>query len=194
MKDQAAFESSLLVSIANKDSVFSEDLSLDLIFLSLNTLETIASALRCSVPLLSSGANKVNTRSTGCLSADSKSIGRSKLEKKPNILHVLELNSSEQAITKVNKLGLKPKLVNISGVKMTIRVKFPTSKGTIEIGEGLPTYLISEVGLNHNGSEELAKEMIYQSALSGATFVKFQKRTIDKVYTCLLYTSDAADE
>tara|TARA_Y100000816_G_scaffold282196_1_gene257619 strand:- start:717 stop:1787 length:1071 start_codon:yes stop_codon:yes gene_type:complete len=60
---------------------------------------------------------------------------------------------------------------------MTIRVKFPTSKGTIEIGEGLPTYLISEVGLNHNGSEELAKEMIYQSALSGATFVKFQKRS-----------------
>ncbi len=45
----------------------------------------IASALRCSVPLLSSGANKVNTRSTGCLSADSKSIGRSKLKKNPNI-------------------------------------------------------------------------------------------------------------
>ena len=48
---------------------------------------------------------------------------------------------------------------------MSIRVKFPTPKGTIEIGEGLPTYLISEIGLNHNGSEQLAKEMIYQSAL-----------------------------
>ena len=33
---------------------------------------------------------------------------------------------------------------------MSIRVKFPTPKGTIEIGEGLPTYLISEIGLNHN--------------------------------------------
>jgi sialic acid synthase len=60
---------------------------------------------------------------------------------------------------------------------MTIRVRFPTPKGIIEIGEGLPTYLISEIGLNHNGSEELAREMIYQSALSGATFVKFQKRS-----------------
>jgi len=60
---------------------------------------------------------------------------------------------------------------------MSIRVKFPTSRGEIEIGEGLPTYLISEIGLNHNGSEDLAREMIYQSALSGATFVKFQKRS-----------------
>ena len=60
---------------------------------------------------------------------------------------------------------------------MSIRVKFPTQNGTIEIGEGLPTYLISEIGLNHNGSEQLAREMIYQSALSGATFVKFQKRS-----------------
>ena len=60
---------------------------------------------------------------------------------------------------------------------MNRRVKFPTKNGLIEIGEGLPTYFISEIGLNHNGSEELAKEMIYQSALSGATFVKFQKRS-----------------
>ena len=60
---------------------------------------------------------------------------------------------------------------------MSIRVKFPTPNGMIEIGEGLPAYLISEIGLNHNGSEELAREMIYQSALSGATFVKFQKRS-----------------
>ena len=37
-------------------------------------------------------------------------------------------------------------------------------------------YLISEIGLNHNGNLDLAKELIYQSALNGATFVKFQKR------------------
>ena len=59
---------------------------------------------------------------------------------------------------------------------MALRVKFPTANGYIEIGEDLPTYLVSEIGLNHNGSESLAKEMIYKSALSGATFVKFQKR------------------
>ena len=39
------------------------------------------------------------------------------------------------------------------------------------------TQKISEIGLNHNGSVELAKQMIYQSALSGASMVKFQKRS-----------------
>tara|TARA_B100000963_G_C22638711_1_gene679119 strand:- start:771 stop:1841 length:1071 start_codon:yes stop_codon:yes gene_type:complete len=60
---------------------------------------------------------------------------------------------------------------------MPTRVKFPTANGFLEIGEGLPTHLISEIGLNHNGSEDLARQMIYQSALSGASFVKFQKRS-----------------
>ncbi|WP_333886807.1 N-acetylneuraminate synthase family protein [Clostridium sp.] len=48
--------------------------------------------------------------------------------------------------------------------------------GNIEIGEGLPTLMIAEIGLNHNGSIELAREMIKAAALSGANMVKFQKR------------------
>ena len=60
---------------------------------------------------------------------------------------------------------------------MTIRTTFPTAFGTVSIGDGLPTYLIAEIGLNHNGSEELAQEMIRQAAISGASFVKFQKRS-----------------
>jgi sialic acid synthase SpsE len=59
---------------------------------------------------------------------------------------------------------------------MKIRTLFPSGRGAIEIGDGLPTYLIAEIGLNHNGSEELAREMIYQASLNGASFVKFQKR------------------
>lgn len=59
---------------------------------------------------------------------------------------------------------------------MTVRTVFPTAVGAIEIGDGLPTYLIAEIGLNHNGSEEIAREMIRQAAFSGASFVKFQKR------------------
>lgn len=54
---------------------------------------------------------------------------------------------------------------------------FPTKTGEIQIGDGLPTLLIAEIGLNHNGSEELAREMIKSAAESGATFVKFQKRS-----------------
>ena len=44
-------------------------------------------------------------------------------------------------------------------------------------------YLIAEVGINHNGSLEIAKELIESAANAGFDAVKFQKRTIDKVYT-----------
>ena len=72
--------------MANSDSTFSDDLSLERISLSLKNRETIAKAFKWSVPSLISGANIVNIRSTGCLSADSKSIGFSKLRKNPCIL------------------------------------------------------------------------------------------------------------
>lgn len=60
---------------------------------------------------------------------------------------------------------------------MTLRTTFTTSFGDIEIGQGLPTHLIAEIGLNHNGSVELARQMIYAAALAGASFVKLQKRS-----------------
>ena len=44
-------------------------------------------------------------------------------------------------------------------------------------------YIISEIGINHNGKVELAKKLIKTSASAGADAVKFQKRTIDLVYT-----------
>jgi len=44
-------------------------------------------------------------------------------------------------------------------------------------------YLIAELGINHNGSMKIAKELIDAATSSGFDAVKFQKRTIDKVYT-----------
>ena len=44
-------------------------------------------------------------------------------------------------------------------------------------------YLIAEIGINHNGDLDLAKKMIKDSADAGFDAVKFQKRTIDKVYS-----------
>ena len=44
-------------------------------------------------------------------------------------------------------------------------------------------FLIAEIGINHNGDIALAKEMIHSAADAGFDAVKFQKRTIDKVYT-----------
>lgn len=44
-------------------------------------------------------------------------------------------------------------------------------------------YLIAEIGINHNGSLDTAKKLIDAAADAGFDAVKFQKRTIDKVYT-----------
>ena len=51
------------------------------------------------------------------------------------------------------------------------------------IGEGYPCFIIAEIGINHNGSVELAKRMIDIAITTGCDAVKFQKRTVDVVYT-----------
>ena len=45
------------------------------------------------------------------------------------------------------------------------------------VGDGHPTYLIAEIGINHNGSVEIAKHMIDAAVDAGVDAVKFQKRT-----------------
>ena len=45
------------------------------------------------------------------------------------------------------------------------------------------TYIIAEIGINHNGNEELAQNLIEKAYRAGVDAVKFQKRTIDLVYT-----------
>ncbi|PZQ91939.1 MAG: N-acetylneuraminate synthase [Leifsonia xyli] len=49
--------------------------------------------------------------------------------------------------------------------------------GSHRIGVDEPVYVIAEIGLNHNGSVELAKQLIDVAADAGAQAVKFQKRT-----------------
>ncbi len=49
--------------------------------------------------------------------------------------------------------------------------------GTRTIGGGSSVYIISEIGINHNGSADVAKKMIQGAAAAGADCVKFQKRT-----------------
>jgi len=43
-------------------------------------------------------------------------------------------------------------------------------------------FIIAEVGINHNGDVEIAKQLINTAKIAGADAVKFQKRTIDLVY------------
>ncbi len=47
----------------------------------------------------------------------------------------------------------------------------------------MPIFIIAEIGINHNGSVEIAKQLIDMAKDAGADAVKFQKRTIDLVYT-----------
>jgi N-acetylneuraminate synthase len=49
--------------------------------------------------------------------------------------------------------------------------------GNIEVGDGLPVYIIAEIGINHNGSLDIAKKLIDGAVLAGCNAVKFQKRT-----------------
>ena len=51
------------------------------------------------------------------------------------------------------------------------------------IGDGYPCFIIAEIGINHNGSVNLAKKMIDIAVTTGCDAVKFQKRTVDIVYT-----------
>ena len=44
-------------------------------------------------------------------------------------------------------------------------------------------FIIAEVGINHNGDLDIARQLIDVAAAAGADAVKFQKRTIDRVYT-----------
>lgn len=45
------------------------------------------------------------------------------------------------------------------------------------IGEGEPVFIIGEIGINHNGSLEMAKRLIDGAVFAGCDAVKFQKRT-----------------
>ena len=51
------------------------------------------------------------------------------------------------------------------------------------VGYVHPAYIIAEIGINHNGSLDIAKKLIDAAFLSGCDAVKFQKRTIEVVYT-----------
>lgn len=49
--------------------------------------------------------------------------------------------------------------------------------GNAKIGAGNPTYVIGEIGINHNGDIEIAKQLMLAAKQGGMDAVKFQKRT-----------------
>jgi len=59
----------------------------------------------------------------------------------------------------------------------------PVRVGNALVGPGHPTYVIAEIGINHNGDTDLTKKLIDIAANAGAHAVKFQTRTIPVVYS-----------
>ena len=51
------------------------------------------------------------------------------------------------------------------------------------VGGEEPCFIIAEIGINHNGDLEIAKRLIDIAVESGVDAVKFQKRTVEVVYT-----------
>jgi N-acetylneuraminate synthase len=56
---------------------------------------------------------------------------------------------------------------------MTREVKI----GDRYVGDGHPAMVVAEIGVNHNGSVDIAKDLIRQAHHTGVDAVKFQKRT-----------------
>jgi N-acetylneuraminate synthase len=51
------------------------------------------------------------------------------------------------------------------------------------VGPGEPCFVIAEIGINHNGDLDLARALVRVAADAGVDAVKFQKRTVDVVYS-----------
>lgn len=50
-------------------------------------------------------------------------------------------------------------------------------------GPGQPCWVVAEIGINHNGDMEIAKRLISVAVAAGCQAVKFQKRTVEVVYS-----------
>ena len=55
--------------------------------------------------------------------------------------------------------------------------------GNILVGDNQPCFIIAEIGINHNGRLKDAKRLIDMAVSNGCNAVKFQKRTVDVVYS-----------
>lgn len=59
----------------------------------------------------------------------------------------------------------------------------PLRIGERLVGPGHPVFVIAEIGINHNGRIDLARDLIDAAVSAGCDAVKFQKRTVECVYT-----------
>ena len=51
------------------------------------------------------------------------------------------------------------------------------------VGYGNPCYIVGEIGINHNGDLGIARRLVDLASFAEADAIKFQKRSVDVVYT-----------
>ena len=75
-------------------------------------------------------------------------------------------------------------LVDQSGccVAMACRSRPRLDVGERKIGPGYPTYVIAEIGNNHQGSLEMAKKLVDEAIAANADCAKFQMRDLNSLY------------
>jgi len=59
----------------------------------------------------------------------------------------------------------------------------PVQIGNRLVGPGQRCFIVAEIGINHNGDLDIARKLISAALLAGCDAVKFQKRTVEVVYT-----------
>ncbi len=58
-----------------------------------------------------------------------------------------------------------------------------TLRSGVTIGQGQPCFVVAEIGNNHQGEFDVAKQMIAEAAAAGVQGVKFQKRDMEALLT-----------
>ena len=66
--------------------------------------------------------------------------------------------------------------------------------GSSKVGAGNPTFVIAEIGNNHNGDLNLAKRLVDEAVLSGANCAKFQLRDLSTLYSNSGNASDPSED
>ena len=88
----------------------------------------------------------------------------------------------QELLKEVNFLPLLNESKQLLGV---VRKDHPAEGieiGSHHIGKGHPSFVIAEIGNNHNGDISLAKQLVDAAASAGASCAKFQMRNLNSLY------------
>lgn len=87
-------------------------------------------------------------------------------------------------------------LVDDYGHLVAVAVNKPSvvKIGEFTISDSSPTFVIAEIGNNHNGNLALAKQLVDKAVWAGADCVKFQLRNMDELYSDNWKTNNASED